>query len=161
VGNYTEIYQHFVWATKRRAPYIVPEVEPLLHDYIRTKCTELKVIVHAVNSMPDHLHLACSLPMTITPSFFLEQIKGGSAHFINHHPRLRSKMEICLYWQSGCGLLTSPNANCRALFPMWTIKNSTMPPRRFSRKWSGAMMGTATPTKKRPGPEGAGNRGRT
>jgi putative transposase len=106
VGNYTEIYQHFVWATKRRAPYIVPEVEPLLHDYIRTKCTELKVIVHAVNSMPDHLHLACSLPMTITPSFFLEQIKGGSAHFINHHPRLRSKMEICLYWQSGCGLLT-------------------------------------------------------
>jgi len=106
VGNYTEMFQHFVWATKRRAPYLVPKVEPLLHDYIRHKCAALRVVVHALNGMPDHLHLACSLPMTLAPSDFMEQVKGGSAHFINHHPDLRNNLQICLYWQPGCGALT-------------------------------------------------------
>ena len=115
MGNYTEIFYHFAWATKRRAPYIVPAVEALLHDYIRHKCTALKVVVHAVNSMPDHLHLVCSLPMTLAPSSLLETIKGGSSHFINHHPDLRDDIRICLYWQMGCGSLTHARGELRRL----------------------------------------------
>ena len=32
MGNYTELFYHFVWATKRRQPFITPEVEPPLYD---------------------------------------------------------------------------------------------------------------------------------
>ncbi len=38
MGNYTELFYHFVWATKLRAPYVTPDVEQSLHDFLRHKC---------------------------------------------------------------------------------------------------------------------------
>ena len=83
MGNYTEIYYHFVWATKRREPLLTPTIEPLVHDFLRHKCNSLRATVYAVNEMPDHVHLACSLPLSLAASDFLEVVKGSSSHFIN------------------------------------------------------------------------------
>ena len=106
MGNFTETFYHFVWATKRREPLITPEVEPVLHDFIRHKCAEMGITVYAVNGMPDHVHLACTVPMTLAHSDFLEKIKGGSSYFVNHRPEWRDNLQICLRWQSCCGVLT-------------------------------------------------------
>lgn len=106
MGNFTEMFHHFVWATKRREPLITPDMEPALHDFIRHKCAVLGATIYAVNGMPDHVHLACSLPMTLAPSDFLEKIKGGSAYFINHKPEWRDNLQVYLRWQSGSGALT-------------------------------------------------------
>jgi len=62
--RYTQLYYHFVWSTRDRQPLITVELEPHLHRYIRHKCQELEVFVHALNSMPDHVHLACGEPLS-------------------------------------------------------------------------------------------------
>ncbi len=84
----------------------MPEIASALHDFIRHKRAAMGVVVHAVNGVPDHIHLACTLPLTFAPSDFLEKIKGGSAHFINHKPEWQRNTQIYLRWQSGTGVLT-------------------------------------------------------
>ncbi len=102
MGIYMEAFQHFVWATLRREHFITSEMERSLYGYIRQRCKTKHVQVHALNGMPDHVHLVVTLPATLAPADFVQEIKGGSAHFINHLP----EMQDCLYWQEGYGWLT-------------------------------------------------------
>ena len=98
---YEEAFYHFVWATKQREPMIVPQMESLLHTYIRQKCQELKTFIYAMNGMPDHLHLVCSVPASIAVADFIGNIKGGSSHYMNHLDQSSP-----LRWQPGYGYLT-------------------------------------------------------
>jgi putative transposase len=100
--RYTQLYYHFIWATKNRQPFLTPEVEAPLFRYLRQKCETLFVFVYALNGMTDHVHLACTLPTTLAVADFLEVLKGASAHFVNHCPDLDSN----LIWQPGYGALT-------------------------------------------------------
>lgn len=99
---YTEVFYHFVWATRERAPLIDTELEPHLFRQIRHKCEELKIQVHALNGMPDHLHLACTLPVTLSIAAAMQQLKGSSSHFANH----LEWRDRTLQWQEGYGVLT-------------------------------------------------------
>ena len=100
--TYTEIYYHFVWTTKKREAMITSEIKPLLYKSIQATCRDLRVTVHALNGMPDHVHLACTLPTDITVADLMQKIKGVSAHLINHVPAGRGS----LAWQPGYGGLT-------------------------------------------------------
>lgn len=102
MGIYMEAFHHLVWATRKREHFITSEMERVLHRYIRERCGQKRVQVHALNGMPDHVHLVASLPATLAPADFIETIKGASAHFVNHLPETRG----CLYWQEGYGWLT-------------------------------------------------------
>ena len=102
MGVYIEAFYHFVWATRKREHFITAETERVLHRYIRQRCEGFRVTVHALNSRPDHVHLAVTLPATLAPTDFMETIKGASARFANHIP----ETEDCLYWQEGYGWLT-------------------------------------------------------
>jgi putative transposase len=73
-----------------------------LYPCIRRKCESLRVLVLALNGMPDHVHLACSLPTHLAVADFIEAIKGSSAHYLNHEPNSQDR----LYWQGGYGVLT-------------------------------------------------------
>jgi putative transposase len=101
-SNYTQLYYHFIWSTRGRQPLITSEMETHLLPYIRHKCHSMGVFIHSLNCMPDHLHLACTLPTNLAIANFLEAIKGSSAHFINHLPDAGYQ----LYWQTGYGALT-------------------------------------------------------
>jgi putative transposase len=100
--HYKELYYQFVWATKQRLPLIAQEMEPHLYGYIRHKCEELEVVVYAVNGMPDHIHLVCSVPPKLAVTDFIQQVKGASAYFINHQDDIEGQ----LFWQEGYGVLT-------------------------------------------------------
>ena len=102
MGVYMEAFQHFVWATYQREELITVEIEPTLYTYIRQRCKTLRVKVHALNGMPDHVHLAVTLPATVAPADFMHIIKGASGHFVNHLP----ETDYCLHWQDGYGCLT-------------------------------------------------------
>ena len=101
-NTYTELFYHFIWSTKGREPAITPEVEAAVHGYIRVRCQEMKVMVHALNGTEDHTHLVVTLPPDLSIADFLEKIKGASSHFIN---RLPDRVER-FYWQEGYGALT-------------------------------------------------------
>ena len=102
LGIYTEAYHHFVWATRKREHFITPEVERDVYRRIRSSCQKARVQVHALNGMPDHVHLVVTLPATLAPSVLVHDLKGASAFLNNHSAGTKG----CLYWQEGYGWLT-------------------------------------------------------
>ena len=98
---YEEACHHFVWTTKVREPMIVPLIESLLHTHIHQKSSEMRAFVYALNGMPDHVHLVCSIPASVAVSEFIKNIKGSSSHYVNHHA-----LNLPLAWQPGYGHLT-------------------------------------------------------
>ena len=100
--NYTELYYHIVWATKDREPYLTDVVEIELFNYLATVCRTLRVAIHALNGMPDHVHLICSIPPSISISEVVMDLKGKSAYHLNHLP----SSDSYLAWQPAYGVIT-------------------------------------------------------
>jgi putative transposase len=99
-----QLYYHVVWATKDRQPQMPPPVRAHLLAAIRTKCSRLGCIVHAVNAVDDHVHLALEIPPMRSVSSVVGQIKGASAYEMNQlNPG-------SLQWQEGYGVLTFRHA---------------------------------------------------
>ena len=100
--TYTEIYYHLVWTTKMREEMITQDVTEALYLCLKAVCREKRVTIHALNAMPDHLHLACSLPANVALSDLVQRLKGSSVHLVNHLPG----GALTLAWQPGYGALT-------------------------------------------------------
>jgi len=100
---YHEIHLHVVCRTKNSDPVLVDTVEQRCHRFLRHRAIQTPgVLVHAIGGMPDHIHIAVSVPPTLLISEWVGQLKGASAYHINH--------EICnrrvLEWQTGYGVVS-------------------------------------------------------
>jgi putative transposase len=104
---YWRLFYHFVWATKNRLLLIEAAFESDLHRVIAAKAEELGAIVHAVGGIEDHVHLAVSVPPKLSLSNFIGQVKGNSAHFVNHV----IKPEFEFHWQGEYGVLSFDEKN--------------------------------------------------
>jgi putative transposase len=96
------LFYHFIWSTKNRQPWIVPELEQLLFDSIQSKVIGLDARVLAVNACRDHVHLVASVPPTISLSNFISQVKGISSLRINEFGLLPMKFN----WQEEYGVFS-------------------------------------------------------
>lgn len=99
---YWKLYYHLVWATHSRAPLIVAELEPGLHNYLRGKAIDLGGYVHGVGGIEDHVHLVVSIPPRIAISKFIGQVKGASSHWVNHLTDYAGRFR----WQEGYGVFS-------------------------------------------------------
>ncbi len=95
---YSEINLHLTWHTKNNDPVLLDVVENRTHQFLTHRAlTTAGVVVHAIEGTPDHVHLAVTVPPTVNISDWVGQLKGASAHHINH--------EVCnrkvLAWQDG------------------------------------------------------------
>ncbi len=100
---YSEINLHITWHTKQRAALIVDGIERQLHQYLQRRVRETpSVICRALGGTTDHLHLAVTVPPTLLVSDWVGQLKGASAHYINHRIANRRILE----WQSGYGIVS-------------------------------------------------------
>ncbi len=97
------LYYHFVWATKERESLIDLSQEVELHNYIIGKADSLKCITHAINGTADHIHFIASVPPTLAIAEFVKNIKGSSAHYVNHALSPASKS---FGWQPGYGVFS-------------------------------------------------------
>lgn len=100
---YSEIHLHMTWHTKGNAPVLTDPVESQLHRYLRNRIVNTSsVTLHALNGVADHVHIAVTVPPTLPTSDWIGELKGASAHYINH--------EICnrkvLQWQTGYGVVS-------------------------------------------------------
>jgi putative transposase len=112
---YSEINLHFVRHTKNNAALLVPAVEAIAHRVIRKRLVDCDgVFVHAIGGTDDHIHVAVTVLPTITPSEFIGQIKGGSAHGINQQAGGPGKV---LEWQAGYGVVSSGTRDQK-----WVVK---------------------------------------
>jgi putative transposase len=95
----SKILLHVVFSTKNRVESIPGDVEKALHAYfagiIRANGSE----AFRVGGTENHVHLACTLPRTITVSKLLEEIKKSSSAWIKkQHTGCES-----FAWQAGYG----------------------------------------------------------
>ena len=80
---YWRLFYHIVWATKDRRPLIQDAFAASLYARMTQKATQVGAIVHAVNGVEDHVHLAVSVPPAIALAEFVRQVKGSSSHFMS------------------------------------------------------------------------------
>jgi putative transposase len=101
---YSEINLHIVWHTKNSLPLLTPMIEPLAHRLLKKRIIDTSgAFVHEIGGIENHVHLAVTIPPTLTISEWIGQPKGGTSHDVNEQIGERSK---ALQWQAGYGVVS-------------------------------------------------------
>jgi len=101
---YSEINFHIVWHTKNSLPLLTPTVEPIAYRALRKRIVDTSgAFVHEIGGIETHVHIAVSVPPTLTPSEWIGQLKGGSSHDVNQQTNTRDKV---LQWQTGYDIVS-------------------------------------------------------
>ncbi len=101
---YSEINLHTVWHTKGSLPLLTPDVETMTHRLLKKRFIDTEgVFVHEIGGTETHVHLAITIPPTITISEYIGQLKGGVSHDVNQQLGKRQKV---LQWQTGYGVVS-------------------------------------------------------
>jgi REP element-mobilizing transposase RayT len=101
---YSEIHLHLTWHTKDSLPLLVESIEPLAHACIKRRIISTEgSFVHEIGGTETHVHVAVTIPPTLTISEFVGQLKGATSYEVNHHGGTR---EAILQWQSGYGVVS-------------------------------------------------------
>jgi len=93
----SKVYLHIVFSTKKRFPFIKPEIEDELYAYMGGTIKKLGGIPFIINGMGDHIHIFSTLPRTVALSKFLEEIKKNSSRWIKTKGREYQNFA----WQGG------------------------------------------------------------
>ncbi|BDI29750.1 transposase [Capsulimonas corticalis] len=106
--NSIHVYLHLVWGTYLRYPLITPDKEDALFRCIEAESIRLGCNVLATGGMPDHVHLAVTLPTPLSMAKLMQQVKGVSSAFARDQ----------LYegeffgWQEGYGAFSFSQTQC-------------------------------------------------
>lgn len=107
----SKILLHVVFSTKNRSASIPPDLAGDLHAYLAGSCRALESEAYRVGGTEDHVHIACTLPRTLTVSKLLEEIKKtSSAWFKTKDSRCRG-----FTWQAGYGAFSLGQSNLAGL----------------------------------------------
>jgi REP-associated tyrosine transposase len=102
--GYWQTFYHLVWGTKNRLLLIDEERDRMIQQSIRATCLKQDAFVFAIGTMPDHVHLAVSIPPTLSVAEFMRLMKGASSHLVNR-ASARSTHET-FAWQAEYGVFT-------------------------------------------------------
>jgi putative transposase len=75
--TYWQLYYHLIWATKQRLPVIDDRMEEILARAIPGIAREDGALSHAIGVMPDHVHVAISIPPKHSVAAVVNRIKGS------------------------------------------------------------------------------------
>ena len=101
---YWRLHYHVVWGTKGRLPSVRLEDVAEVIAVIKAAFPDKGVIVHAVGVMPDHVHVAASVPPALALAEVIGRWKGATSHLLNQR---RSSVEADRFaWQADYGVLS-------------------------------------------------------
>ena len=96
----SKVYIHCVFSTKKGVPYITNAIRKDLHAYITGTLSNIGAYVNEIYANPDHIHVLCTLPRTITMAELVSKIKTPSTKWIK-------KQGITnFFWQGGYGVFS-------------------------------------------------------
>ncbi len=75
-------YYHVVWSTKQRLPTLIGERIGVAERMVRAIGRDHECEVIAFGTMPDHVHVAISIPPKASVSDIVRRLKGGSCKAI-------------------------------------------------------------------------------
>lgn len=93
----SKVYLHCVFSTKNRIPLITNEIRPDLHAYIIGTLSNIGSYVNEIYANPEHIHILCTLPRTITIADLISITKTSSSKW------LKKKGIKKFGWQDGYG----------------------------------------------------------
>jgi putative transposase len=92
-GAVSSLKYHLVWCAKYRRPVLVGDVATRLRELIADKADELRMTIHALEVMPDHVHLFVEDDPTFAPAHVAAQFKGFTSHALREEfPHLRTRL---------------------------------------------------------------------
>ena len=101
---------HLVWCPKYRRPVLVGPVEKRLVQLLRQIAGELEATIHALEVMPDHVHLFLETDPTRSVAELVNRFKGRTSHDLrSEFPALRSRLPTLWsrsYYAGSCGAVT-------------------------------------------------------
>lgn len=95
--TYTNLLYHIVFSTKERRPFIRPEFETRLYEYVGGTIRGIGGTCLEIGGIEDHIHLIVKLKPTINVSNFLEKLKPSVTSWAR--PIVHPQFE----WQDGYG----------------------------------------------------------
>src|SRR5829696_8284905 len=101
---YWKLHYHLVWATRERLPLIGEAEDQAIRRSFELTFADLELIPHAVGVMPDHVHLAVSVPPKVVVSEAVRRLKGPSANAVNN--RIGAPRAETFRWQGDNGALS-------------------------------------------------------
>ncbi len=94
-----KVLLHLIFHTKG-SQHLIPEtLEDELHAYIAGICRGQGAEAYRVGGTSDHIHIACTLPRTLSISALVQQVKQSSSSWIKEQAAENRDFR----WQSGYG----------------------------------------------------------
>jgi len=92
-GAVFSLKYHLVWCPEYRRPVLVDAVADRLTALLHEKATTLGLRIHALDVMPDHVHVFIEDNPTFSPSHLAHQFKGYTSRVLRaEFPHLRSRL---------------------------------------------------------------------
>jgi putative transposase len=92
-GAVFSLKYHLVWCPKYRRGVLTGAIETRLKKIIREVTSELGMAVHALEIMPDHVHLFVEADPVLCVAEIVNRIKGRSSRLLREEfPTLRSRL---------------------------------------------------------------------
>jgi putative transposase len=110
---YWRLFYHAVWTTRGREPLISPEIERAVYGILRDAADRHQLMVHAIGGVEDHVHVALSIPPSISIADAIGKLKGASAYQINR--RYSSKLGHTFAWQAEYGITSLSDSPLEAV----------------------------------------------
>ena len=93
----SQVIIHIIFSTKNREPYLKGELKKHSHAYLAVIIRNLGSETIRIGGTEDHIHIACTLPRTMSQSELIKEIKSNSSKWL-HDEGLPE-----FHWQTGYG----------------------------------------------------------
>jgi putative transposase len=92
-GTVFSLKYHVVWCPKYRRPVLTGDVDRRLRELFAEKATELGMKIHALEIMPDHVHLFVESDPTRCVAEIVNRLKGYTSRVLrSEFPSLKSRL---------------------------------------------------------------------
>ncbi|MDQ3022125.1 MAG: transposase [Bacteroidota bacterium] len=109
-NTFIKIWVHAVFGTKDSLPLINETLESKLYNYIKSQLMlTYKIEVKIVNGIENHIHILFLLNQNFAIKDIIQNIKGGSSHWINQNNLIESKFS----WQTGYAAYSVSESNLK------------------------------------------------
>ena len=96
----SNVIVHVIFSTKDRISFFNADTKCRMHAYIATIIRDMNANAFRVGGTNDHIHIAASLPRTVSQSDFVRKVKSESSKWI------KTEGVDDFYWQRGYGIFS-------------------------------------------------------